>query len=38
MNEYDGNRYPQAKIIDWEIEDMDDLAEPVFDWDAVFCD
>lgn len=38
VNEYDGNRYPQAKIIDWEIEDMDDLAEPVFDWDAVFCD
>ena len=38
INEYDGNRYPQAKIIDWEIKDIDEPAEPVFDWDAVFGD
>lgn len=38
VNEYDGNRYPQAKIVDWEIDDIDEPAEPVFDWDAVFGD
>ena len=38
INEYDGNRYPQAKIIDWEIEDIDEPTEPVFDWDSVFGD
>ena len=36
VNEYDGNRYPQAKIVDWEIEDIDEPTEPIFDWDAVF--
>lgn len=38
VNEYGGQRYPQAKIVDWEIEDIDEPAEPVFDWDAVFGD
>ena len=33
VNEYDAQRYPQAKIVDWEIEDVD---EPEFDWDTVF--
>lgn len=38
VNEYDGNRYPQAKIVDWEIEDVDEQVEPAFDWGAVFGD
>ena len=36
VNEYGGNRYPQAKVVDWEIEDMDEPVEPVFDWDSIF--
>lgn len=36
VNEYGGQRYPQAKILDWEIDDIDEPAEPVFDWDSVF--
>mgnify|MGYP004523506155 CR=1 FL=1 len=36
VNEYGGERYPQAKIVDWEIEDMDEPDEAEFDWDSVF--
>lgn len=38
VNKYDGNRYPQARIVDWEIEDVDEPAEPEFDWSAIFGD
>lgn len=38
VNEYGGERYPQAKIVDWEIEDVDEPVEPVFDWSAIFGD
>lgn len=37
VNEYDGNRYPQAKIVDWEIEDMDESDKAEFDWNSVFA-
>lgn len=33
VNEYNGNQYPQAMIVDWEI---DIASEPVFDWDSLF--
>lgn len=36
VNEYGGERYPQAKIVDWEIEDVDEPAEPALDWDSIF--
>ena len=36
INEYDGNRYPQAKIIDWEIKDIDEPADPAINWEEIF--
>ena len=36
VNEYDGNRYPQAKIIDWEIKDIDEPADPAINWEEIF--
>lgn len=33
VNEYNGNQYPQAMIVDWEI---DVASETVFDWDSLF--
>lgn len=36
VNEYDGQRYPQAKIVDWEIEDADEPDKAEFDWVSIF--
>ena len=38
VNEYGGERYPQAKIVDWEIEDADEPVEPALDWSTIFGD
>lgn len=38
VNEYGGERHPQARIVDWEIEDVDEPVEPEFDWSAIFGD
>lgn len=36
VNEYGGQRYPQAKVVEWEIDDMDELDESAINWDEIF--
>lgn len=36
VNEYGGQRYPQAKIVDWEIEDVGEPVEATINWDEIF--
>jgi single-stranded-DNA-specific exonuclease len=36
VNEYGGQRYPQAKIVDWEIEDVGESDESAINWDEIF--
>ncbi len=36
VNEYGGQCYPQAKIVDWEIDDIDEPDEDAINWDEIF--
>ena len=35
VNEWAGVRYPQARIVDWEI-DVEQQQEEIFDFDSIF--